>query len=199
MGSAAAKWEEDSSKVCVREAEGGTGAYLSVNCAMESWSRDNSMLVTRESRVTLRGDKERSCESRWAGRAGRSAMSLSTGVALSRKDACACGGAGGRAGASTASRVEVEMGGLSALLPAPVPESDLDKAGTPGMMGDGAASGGESGVEEEGEMGGVRGLTLDRLVLVLVLDLDLVLALSLSFGLEADGEEAREGEVSMVN
>lgn len=76
------------------------------------------MLVTSESRVTFRGDSERSCESRWFTCGGRrSAMSSSTGVGFSRKDSCA----------------SVSMGNLSAR-PSAV-GSDLDKAGTAGTAG----------------------------------------------------------------
>lgn len=188
-GSATANWGgEASSKVCVRDAVAEVEAYLSVNCAMESWSRDRSMLVTRESRVTFRGDNERSCESRWAGRGGRPAMSFSTGVriGLSRKDACAC------ACASIASRVDV--GRLSARVSAPVLGRDLDTTGTAETVGDGALAGDESGKSGGGGCGGeggVCGLVLTLLVLVSILVFGLAL--------KTDGEDARDDEVSIVS
>ncbi len=59
---------------------------------MDSWSRERSMLVTRESLVTCRGEMERSWESlEWwgweSGSRGRSfsLFDMSTGVRLSRK------------------------------------------------------------------------------------------------------------------
>lgn len=90
---------------------------------MENWSRDMSMFVMRESRVTLRGDNDRSWESRGRGRSGLSfslfsdMSKLSGESGLSRKESSALRVREGPLSArELALRLESEVGGGSLFL-----------------------------------------------------------------------------------